>query len=155
MGEDLPLGVYRDWKRWCRFPRYFFDDPAMTHVAAQFAQVTTPITAKRARGDRPHGLLPATGRAFVARGAGVAWGARGRAVRFRPFGVTVRGFVLTTQALPFASTPPAFSRLMRGPDGECLSRGRTVGYVAGRGVAPAAVRAAGVRARISAGAARA
>ena len=22
MGDDLPLGVYRDWKRWCRYPHY-------------------------------------------------------------------------------------------------------------------------------------
>ena len=29
LGEDLPLGVYRQWRRWCRFPRYFLDDPAM------------------------------------------------------------------------------------------------------------------------------
>lgn len=25
MGEDLPLGVYRQWKRWCRYPGYWFD----------------------------------------------------------------------------------------------------------------------------------
>jgi predicted alpha/beta hydrolase len=28
IGKDLPLGVYRHWKRWCSFPRYFFDDAA-------------------------------------------------------------------------------------------------------------------------------
>ena len=50
-GEDLPLGVYRDWKHWCRFPRYFFDDPAMPHVAARFARVTTPIVAANALDD--------------------------------------------------------------------------------------------------------
>jgi predicted alpha/beta hydrolase len=27
MGEDLPLGVYRQWRRWCGYPHYFFDDP--------------------------------------------------------------------------------------------------------------------------------
>jgi len=42
MGEDLPLGVYRDWKRWCKFPRYFFDDPGMPHVAGLFGRVRTP-----------------------------------------------------------------------------------------------------------------
>jgi predicted alpha/beta hydrolase len=26
MGEDLPMGVYRDWRRWCQLPNYFFDD---------------------------------------------------------------------------------------------------------------------------------
>ncbi|MGV2480066.1 UNVERIFIED_CONTAM: alpha/beta fold hydrolase, partial [Salmonella enterica subsp. enterica serovar Weltevreden] len=33
MGEDLPLGVYQQWRHWCSFPRYFFDDPAMPHMA--------------------------------------------------------------------------------------------------------------------------
>jgi predicted alpha/beta hydrolase len=28
LGEDIPYGVYRDWKRWCALPHYFFDDPA-------------------------------------------------------------------------------------------------------------------------------
>jgi predicted alpha/beta hydrolase len=51
MGEDLPLDVYREWKHWCRFPRYFFDDPAMPQVASQFAAVTTPIIAANATDD--------------------------------------------------------------------------------------------------------
>jgi predicted alpha/beta hydrolase len=51
MGEDLPLGVYRDWKHWCRFPRYFFDDPAMPHLADRFGRVTTPIRAANALDD--------------------------------------------------------------------------------------------------------
>ncbi|MFJ4192680.1 alpha/beta fold hydrolase [Pseudomonas sp. NPDC089534] len=42
MGDDLPLGVYQAWKRWCRFPHYFFDDPAMAHVHGLYASVTTP-----------------------------------------------------------------------------------------------------------------
>lgn len=47
LGEDIPLGVYRDWKRWCSFPRYFFDDPAADAqaIAAQFDQVRLPIAA--------------------------------------------------------------------------------------------------------------
>lgn len=45
MGEDLPYGVYTHWKRWCSYPRYFFDDPEMPHLAAQFATIRTPITA--------------------------------------------------------------------------------------------------------------
>jgi predicted alpha/beta hydrolase len=48
LGEDLPLDVFRDWKHWCRYPRYFFDDPAMTHVAARFGRITTPIVAANA-----------------------------------------------------------------------------------------------------------
>ncbi|MDO8285510.1 MAG: alpha/beta hydrolase [Rhodoferax sp.] len=51
MGEDLPLDVFRDWKHWCRYPRYFFDDPAMAHVHGLFASVTTPIRAANAKDD--------------------------------------------------------------------------------------------------------
>ncbi|CAD5106189.1 alpha/beta hydrolase family protein [Zestomonas carbonaria] len=42
MGDDLPLGVYRDWKRWCTFPHYYFDDPDMAHVSERYAEVRTP-----------------------------------------------------------------------------------------------------------------
>jgi predicted alpha/beta hydrolase len=42
MGDDLPLGVYQDWKRWCRFPHYYFDDPQMEYVSELYAQVRTP-----------------------------------------------------------------------------------------------------------------
>jgi predicted alpha/beta hydrolase len=52
MGEDLPLDVYRQWRQWCRYPRYFFDDPAMAHLAAGFAAVQTPIIAANALDDR-------------------------------------------------------------------------------------------------------
>jgi predicted alpha/beta hydrolase len=51
MGEDLPLGVYQQWKRWCRYPRYFFDDPEQGHLAAQFANVRTPIVAANTLDD--------------------------------------------------------------------------------------------------------
>jgi len=42
MGDDLPLGVYNDWKRWCKFPHYYFDDHQMSHLHALYAEVTTP-----------------------------------------------------------------------------------------------------------------
>lgn len=47
LGEDVPLGVYRDWKRWCSFPRYFFDDPepGAKAIAARFDRVRIPIAA--------------------------------------------------------------------------------------------------------------
>ncbi len=52
MGEDLPLGVYTDWKHWCSYPRYFFDDPAMgAQVQDLFDDVTTPIVAANATDD--------------------------------------------------------------------------------------------------------
>ncbi|KQV80444.1 alpha/beta hydrolase [Massilia sp. Root351] len=51
MGEDLPLDVYRQWKHWCRFPHYFFDDPQMRQVAAGFGTVRAPIMAVNAIDD--------------------------------------------------------------------------------------------------------
>lgn len=52
MGEDLPVDVYRDWKHWCRYPRYFFDDPAMAEqVRRRFDRVRTPIVAANAIDD--------------------------------------------------------------------------------------------------------
>jgi predicted alpha/beta hydrolase len=51
MGEDLPLGVYTQWKRWCHYPHYFFDDPEMGQVVRDFAQVRAPIMAVNAADD--------------------------------------------------------------------------------------------------------
>ncbi|UMR30718.1 alpha/beta fold hydrolase [Massilia sp. MB5] len=51
MGEDLPLGVYRQWKHWCRFPHYFFDDPKMRATADGFSRVRAPIVAVNATDD--------------------------------------------------------------------------------------------------------
>ncbi len=47
LGEDIPLGVYRDWKRWCSFPRYFFDDPApdARAICQKFERVRIPLAA--------------------------------------------------------------------------------------------------------------
>jgi predicted alpha/beta hydrolase len=45
MGEDLPRGVYRQWRYWCRLPRYFFDDPAAAAVTEPFGRVRLPIAA--------------------------------------------------------------------------------------------------------------
>ncbi|WP_421850865.1 hypothetical protein [Oricola sp.] len=42
IGEPLPGTVFRDWAKWCRSPRYFFDDPALD-MADRFAKVETPI----------------------------------------------------------------------------------------------------------------
>ncbi len=51
MGEDLPLGVYRDWRRWCTFPHYFFDDPTESGLAEEYARVRTPIVAANSLDD--------------------------------------------------------------------------------------------------------
>jgi predicted alpha/beta hydrolase len=50
-GENLPKDVYRQWRRWCSFPNYFFDDPEMPQMKALFAQVKTPIMAATAIDD--------------------------------------------------------------------------------------------------------
>jgi predicted alpha/beta hydrolase len=42
IGETMPGTVFRDWARWCRSPRYFFDDPALD-MQERFAEVTVPI----------------------------------------------------------------------------------------------------------------
>lgn len=51
MGEDLPMGVYRDWKRWCAHPNYFFDDPEARAITDKFAQVKIPLAAAVAMDD--------------------------------------------------------------------------------------------------------
>jgi predicted alpha/beta hydrolase len=51
IGEDLPMGVYRDWRRWCGFPHYFFDDPDAKSITDQFARVTMPIAANVSSDD--------------------------------------------------------------------------------------------------------
>lgn len=64
MGEDLPIDVYRQWKRWCRYPHYFFDDPEQRDVAAGFARVRLPIVAANALDDL--WARPASRDAFMA-----------------------------------------------------------------------------------------
>lgn len=52
MGEDMPLAVYQQWKRWCGMPHYFFDDPLLQEAKKkQFSQVRTSITAAVALDD--------------------------------------------------------------------------------------------------------
>ena len=71
MGEDVPLDVYHQWKRWCRYPRYFFDDPAMQHIAQEYARVRSPIMACNALDDR--WAPPASRDAFMAGYRNVRW----------------------------------------------------------------------------------
>ena len=51
LGEDLPVDAYQQWRHWCRFPRYFFDDPAMGGIEQSYAKVNTPIIAANALDD--------------------------------------------------------------------------------------------------------
>lgn len=51
IGEDLPAGVFWQWRHWCRFPRYFFDDPASAWVHEAYASVRTPLVAATALDD--------------------------------------------------------------------------------------------------------
>ena len=51
-GEDLPLGVYRQWRHWCAEPGWAFRDPAFAHLTSRFEQVRTPIVAVSATDDR-------------------------------------------------------------------------------------------------------
>ncbi len=51
MGEDLPVDVYHQWKHWCSFPRYFFQDPNMVHLKQGFDSVSSPIMACNALDD--------------------------------------------------------------------------------------------------------
>lgn len=71
MGEDLPLGVYRQWRRWCQNPRYFFDDPQMAQTVARFRDVRTPIVAANATDDA--WAPPASRDAFMAGYANAPW----------------------------------------------------------------------------------
>ncbi len=53
MGEDLPLDVYRQWRAWCRHPRYFFEDPSIAaEITESFDRVRTPMIAANALDDR-------------------------------------------------------------------------------------------------------
>lgn len=51
LGADLPRGVYEQWRRWCGFPRYFFDDPEMAGIEDEYAAVRTPIVAANSTDD--------------------------------------------------------------------------------------------------------
>ena len=64
MGEDLPIDVYRQWRRWCSYPRYFFDDPEMRAITERFDQVRFPIVAVNALDDA--WAPPASRDAFMA-----------------------------------------------------------------------------------------
>ncbi len=51
MGEDLPLGVYRQWRRWCRYPHYFLDDPSAAELRELCTRIRAPLAAANALDD--------------------------------------------------------------------------------------------------------
>jgi predicted alpha/beta hydrolase len=51
LGEDLPAGVFHQWKRWTSYKRYFFDDPTATFTE-RVARLDRPIVAVNAVDDR-------------------------------------------------------------------------------------------------------
>ncbi|EKE72999.1 alpha/beta fold hydrolase [Gallaecimonas xiamenensis] len=51
MGEDLPKNAFLQWRHWCRYPHYFFDDPAMAGIDQLYRSVQSPIVAANALDD--------------------------------------------------------------------------------------------------------
>ncbi|MFZ6042824.1 alpha/beta fold hydrolase [Vibrio natriegens] len=51
MGEDLPKQAFNQWRYWCRFRHYFFDDPNMAGIEELYKAVKTPIVAANALDD--------------------------------------------------------------------------------------------------------
>lgn len=65
MGEDLPVDAYRQWRHWCGFPGYFFDDPEVAdELRAAFAALDLPVVYLSATDDR--WASPRSRDAFVA-----------------------------------------------------------------------------------------
>lgn len=50
-GENLPRDVFYQWRRWCQYPHYFFDDPTTAPDLIHFSDVRTPICAANAYDD--------------------------------------------------------------------------------------------------------
>ena len=63
VGENLPTGVYRQWRRWCSFRHYLFDDPRAKQEAQGFSEVKTAILAVNALDDL--WAQPASRQAFI------------------------------------------------------------------------------------------
>jgi predicted alpha/beta hydrolase len=64
MGEDLPRQVFLQWRHWCQWPRYFFDDPEQADLEKKFSEVQIPIRAVNSTDDKR--APPASRDAFMA-----------------------------------------------------------------------------------------
>lgn len=51
LGENLPLGVYKQWRHWCSFPGYWFDDSSEKELVVNFKEINVPILAINAKDD--------------------------------------------------------------------------------------------------------
>jgi len=51
IGEDLPLGVFREWRRWCLSPGYYYDDQSLD-LLANIPGLTAPVLAVGLFDDR-------------------------------------------------------------------------------------------------------
>lgn len=51
MGEDLPRNAFSQWRHWCGYRHYFFDDPQMAGIEMLYGAVKTPIVAANALDD--------------------------------------------------------------------------------------------------------
>jgi predicted alpha/beta hydrolase len=65
IGEDIPAGVFWDWRKWCRYPHYFFDDPEAKAITDKFALVRIPIAAAVSTDDK--WIPPASRDAFFSK----------------------------------------------------------------------------------------
>lgn len=63
MGADLPLGVYKQWRKWCKSPIYFFADPELQMLKQKYAEVKSTIYAASALDD--DWALPNSRQAFM------------------------------------------------------------------------------------------
>jgi predicted alpha/beta hydrolase len=62
LGEDLPKGVYEQWRHWCRFPNYWFDD--QEHQMQQaFSDVRVDVKGTNSVDDT--WATPASAQAFL------------------------------------------------------------------------------------------
>jgi predicted alpha/beta hydrolase len=50
-GENLPIDVYQQWRKWCSYPNYFFDDVSIQSELKHFAEVRAPILAANSDDD--------------------------------------------------------------------------------------------------------
>lgn len=85
LGEDLPLPVYRQWRRWCHYPHYLFDDPELKGIRSEYANVRCPVVAINAIDDA--WAPPISRDAFMKGYTGTLW----RGINVKPETISARG----------------------------------------------------------------